>query len=370
MGLYNWQRDEWPAFTYDPNGLEDALVSFAAKTGLLAGTWDALPEDSRQEAVINLMTAEAIKTSRIEGEFLNREDVHSSLRKNLGFHDANRHVKDKRAAGVAALMLDVRKTWREPLTQETLFSWHALLLDGARNMRVGSWRDHEEPMQIISGAIGREKVHYEAPPSSRIPREMNRFLSWFNKDSAGKESGLRLAPIRCAIAHLYFESIHPFEDGNGRIGRAIAEKTLSQGIGRPVLLSLSEAIESKKKAYYEALKQAQRSSDITEWVRYFIGVIMQAQTHAEAMIDFTLRKVRFFDRFRSQLNERQKEGLRRALDEGPEILARGLSAGLYAELAKTSKPTATRDLQDLLEVGAVTRLGEAGGRSTRYRVAL
>jgi Fic family protein len=370
MPLYNWQRDEWPKFTYNLDGLEDSLISFAEKTGLLAGTWDALPEDSRQEAVVNLMTAEAIKTSRIEGEFLSREDVHSSLRKNLGFHDSNRQVKDRRAAGVASLMLDVRKTWQDALTQETLFSWHALLLDGARNIRVGAWRDHEEPMQIVSGAIGREKVHYEAPPSSQVPHEMERFISWFNNSADANKNRLRHAPVRCAIAHLYFESIHPFEDGNGRIGRAIAEKALSQGIGRPVLLSLSEAIESKKRAYYESLKQAQHSIDITDWVHYFIGVILQAQSNAEAMIDFTLRKVRFFDRFQAQLNERQQLGIRRALDEGPDILARGISAGLYAELAKTSRATATRDLQDMLEAGVVARLGESGGRSTRYRVEL
>lgn len=370
MPHYNWQRDEWPNFAYDLAGLEDALISFAEKTGSLAGTWDALPDESQQEAVINLMTAEAIKTSRIEGEFLNREDVHSSLRKNLGLHDVNRQVRDKRAAGIASLMIDVRKTWRDSLTQETLFSWHALLLDGSRNVRVGAWRDHEEPMQIVSGAIGREKVHYEAPPSSRVPYEMERFISWFNRGAGAGKNRLRHAPIRCAIAHLYFESIHPFEDGNGRIGRAIAEKALSQGIGRPVLLSLSEAIDAKKKAYYEALKQAQRSIDVTDWIHYFIGVILQAQANAEAIIDFTLRKVRFFDRFQARLNDRQKLGLRRALEEGPEILTRGISAGLYAELAKTSRATATRDLQDMLEIGAIARLGEAGGRSTRYRVGL
>lgn len=370
MTRYNWQRSEWPRFTYSLAELDDALISFAEKTGSLTGTWDALPEDSRQEAVVNLMTAEAIKTSRIEGEFLNREDVHSSLRKNLGFHDVNRRVKDRRAAGVASLMIDVRKTWRKPLTQETLFSWHTLLLEGARNIRVGAWRDHEEPMQIVSGAIGREKVHYEAPPSSRVPTEMATFLDWFNHSLGTDKSRLRHAPVRCALAHLYFESIHPFEDGNGRIGRAIAEKALSQGIGRPVLLSLSEAIDAKKKAYYEALKNAQRSTDVTEWIRYFIDVILRAQSNAEAMIDFTLRKVRFFDRFGDQFNERQRLGLHRALDEGPDLLQRGLSAGLYGELAKTSRATATRDLQNMLELGAVTRLGDAGGRSTRYRIAL
>lgn len=368
MVRYNWQMEGWPDFAFDAAKVEDVLFAFAENAGRTTGSWQALPETSRWESLIEMLTAEALKTSKIEGENLDREDVRSSIRKSLGFHDDNRKVKDKRAAGIAALMIDARNTWNEPLTQEKLFAWHEMLLDGSQGIRVGSWRTHEEPMQVVSGAIGREKVHYEAPPSSRVPAEMKRFIEWFN-EMPGNGSSMRLAPIRSAIAHLYFESIHPFEDGNGRIGRAVAEKALSQGLGRPVLLSLSETIEADRKAYYEALKQAQRSRDVTEWVRYFTDVVLRAQIRAEAMIGFTVRKAQFFDRFRDILSERQRVAIGKMLVHGPGGLGDGISAAKYAAMTKVSKATATRDLQDLLAAGAIERL-EGGGRNTRYRVAV
>ncbi len=370
MAIYNWQQDDWPDFTHNPDEFEDELFTFAEKIGRLAGIWQALPEEARLEAVIGMLAAEAIKTSEIEGELLNREDVFSSIRKNLGLHDESRDVRDKRAAGIADLMIDLRNTWQEPLTRELLFSWHGMLLGGSRRIHVGGWRTHEEPMQIVSGAIGNEKVHYEALPSSRVPQEMQKFIDWFNDTAPEGGSSIRQAPIRCAIAHLYFESIHPFEDGNGRVGRAIAEKALSQGIGGPVLLSLSETIESDKSAYYSALKQAQRSNEITDWIRYFLKTILEAQSRAEAMIGFTLRKARYFDSFKDRLNDRQGKVIRRMLEQGLEGSDNGMNAGKYARIAKTSKATATRDLQDLLEIGAFVRLGEAGGRSTKYRINL
>jgi Fic family protein len=368
MVRYNWQLDNWPDFTFDIAKVEDALFAFAENAGRTSGAWQALPESSRWESLIDILTAEALKTSKIEGETLDREDVRSSIRKNLGFHDDNRRVKDKKAAGIAALMIDARNSWNESLTQEKLFAWHEMLLAGSQGIHVGSWRTHEEPMQVVSGAIGREKVHYEAPPSSRVPMEMERFIDWFNQ-SPDSGIGIKLAPLRCAIAHLYFESIHPFEDGNGRIGRAIAEKALSQGLGRPVLLSLSETIEADRKAYYEALKQAQRSRDVTDWVRYFTDVVLRAQIRAEAMIDFTVRKAQFFDRFRDQLSERQRLAIGKMLVHGPGGLGDGVSASKYAAMTKTSKATATRDLQELLAMGAIERL-EGGGRNTRYRVGV
>ncbi len=368
MVRYNWQLDNWPDFTFDIAKVEDALFAFAENAGRTTGAWQALPEAARWESLIDMLTAEALKTSKIEGEHLDREDVRSSLRKNLGLHDDSRRVKDKRAAGIAAMMINARSTWNEPLTRETLFAWHEMLLAENHGMRVGSWRTHEEPMQVVSGAIGREKVHYEAPPSSRVPVEMERFIDWFNEaPNTGK--AMRLAPIRCAVAHLYFESIHPFEDGNGRIGRAVAEKALSQGMGRPVLLSLSETIEADRKAYYEALKQAQRSHDVTEWMRYFTDVVLRAQVRAEAMIDFTVRKAHFFDRFRDTLSERQRVAIGKMLVHGPGGLGDGISAAKYATMTKVSKATATRDLQELLSSGVIERL-EGGGRNTRYRVAL
>jgi len=370
MRQYNWQQTDWPHFTYSLSGLEDKLFTFAEKVGRISGILESLPEDIQQETLINLMLEEAVKTSEIEGEFVSRQDVLSSIRKNLGLHVSPSVIKDPKAEGVGELMIDVRKSFKKPLTRQVLFRWHRMLFGDSDKIMVGKWRTHEEPMQVISGAMGKEKVHFEAPPSSRVPSEMDQFIAWFNKtDPAGKKQ-LQNAPIRSGLAHLYFESIHPFEDGNGRIGRAIAEKALSQSIGRPVLLSLSESIESNKKAYYNALKAGQRSNEVTKWIHYFIDLLLQSQEKAERQIEFTLRKVKFFDRFKDQLSERQKKVINRMLDEGPDGFEGGMNARKYIGIAKVSKATATRDIQQLVEMGAFVRYGKAGGRSTSYRVNL
>lgn len=370
METYNWQQRDWPKFTYRLEGLESELFSFAEKIGRITGKWQTLTEDSQQETVINMMVAEAVKTSEIEGEYVSRKDVLSSIRRNLGLHSETKHIRDRRAAGVAELMIAVRATWQDSLSRETLFTWHNKLLSRSSDVVVGTWRTHKEPMQVVSGAMGKEVVHYEAPPSSRIPQEMEKFIDWFNKSAPTQNKEINQAPIRSAIAHLYFETIHPFEDGNGRIGRAVAEKALSQGIGRPALLSLSDSIESSKNHYYEALKKAQRSNEITDWVHYFVHTILEAQVRAEKLVDFTLQKVRFFDRFKDRLNERQQKVILRMLEEGPGGFEGGMSARKYVGIAKTSKATATRDMQQLLEIGAFKRMGKAGGRSTKYEVNL
>lgn len=267
-------------------------------------------------------------------------------------------------------MIDVRNTWSVPLTREKLFDWHRMLFGNHSNMKVGQWRTHSEPMQVVSGALGKEVVHFEAPPSVQIPAHMEAFLQWFNATAPKNGSDIKNAPVRGAIAHLYFESIHPFVDGNGRIGRAIAERALSQGVGRPVLLSLSQAIESQKRAYYEALKQAQRSNEITAWIAYFVDVILRAQVMAEELVDFTLQKVRYFDLYKDQLSERQQKVIGRMLEEGPDGFEGGINAKKYGNITRVSKATATRDLQYLLEIGAIRRVGDAGGRGTRYEINL
>lgn len=245
-----------------------------------------------------------------------------------------------------------------------------MLFPEPKDIRVGTWRAHEEPMQVVSGAMGREKVHFEAPPSATVPDEMARFIQWFNESAPGGPKEIKKATVRSAIAHLYFETIHPFEDGNGRIGRAIAEKALSQGIGRPVLLSLSRTIESNKKRYYDALSQGQQSNEISAWINYFVKTVLAAHTEAEEQIEFTLKKTRYFDRFKDKLSERQLKVIKRMLDEGPKEFQGGINASKYGSITKVSKATATRDLQNLLQIGALTLLGEAGGRSTKYQVNL
>ncbi|RDV15938.1 Fic family protein [Pontibacter diazotrophicus] len=362
--IYNWQQPDWLEFRYDVSEVEDMLFEFAELTGHVSGMLKALPEAAQLEAVIDMMVAEAIKTSEIEGEYLSRQDVVSSIRNNLGLNQTLEATKDKMAQGAGELMADARKTYADALTVEKLFQWHTMLLKEQKQVKVGVWRSHEEPMQVVSGALGKEKVHFEAPPSSRIPDEMSRFIQWFNHTAPGGGNEIRKAPVRSAVAHLYFETLHPFEDGNGRIGRAIAEKALSQTLGRPVLLSLSRTIEADKKAYYNALEQAQKSNDITSWVIYFVSGILTSQQQAISLVDFILKKSKFFDRFRNSLNERQIKAVRRMLDAGPEGFEGGMNARKYIAITKASKATATRDLQHLLELGAFIQ--EGGGRSTRY----
>lgn len=370
MSMYNWQQKDWPEFTYSLRDVEDARFAFAEKVGRISGKWQAMPETTQQEVLISMMVSEAIKTSAIEGEFLSRSDVVSSIRKNLGLHSSTERIKDKRAAGIAELMIDVRNTWSDLLTAEKLFDWHRMLFGDQANLRIGAWRIHSEPMQVVSGALGKEVVHFEAPPSAQVPAQMEAFLQWFNATAPKNGSDIKHAPVRSAIAHLYFESIHPFEDGNGRIGRAIAEKALSQGVGRPVLLSLSVAIESQKRAYYEALKRAQRTNEMTPWITYFVEEVLRAQVMAEELVDFTLQKVRYFDRYKDQLNERQQKVIVRMLEEGPDGFEGGIQAKKYGNITRVSKATATRDLQYLVDIGAIRRVDDTGGRSTRYDINL
>jgi len=365
---YNWQQKDWPEFTYDLTQVEDALLAFAEKTGRASGLLKGLPEETQTEAIIDLMVAEAIKTSEIEGEYLSRKDVLFSIRKNLGLGPIGDQVPDKRAEGAAALMIDVRNSYAERLTKDTLFAWHRLIMKGSHGKKTGAWRTHPESMQVVSGVIGKVKVHFEAPPSAGVSKEMRRFIKWFNETAPGGPREIKKPAVRSAITHLYFETIHPFEDGNGRIGRALSEKALSQGIGRPILLSLSRSIEANRKNYYAALQAGQQSNEISAWMTYFVNMVLEAQIQAEEQIEFTLRKTQFFDRFAAQLNERQVRVLRRMLDEGPKGFEGGMNAKKYLSITHTSKATATRDLQDLVEKEALRATG--GGRSTRYEVNL
>ncbi len=365
---YNWQLPDWPQFQYDLTHIQDLLLTFAEKEGHVSGILKALPEDAQTEAIIDMMVAEAMKTSEIEGEYLSRQDVMSSIKHNLGLNPQPEHIRDKKSQGAAELMVDVRKTFAQTLTEDTLFSWHTMLMKGETTHTVGAWRTHEDPMQVVSGPIGKWKLRFEAPPSKQVPEEMNSFIRWFNDSAPGAQKAIKKAPVRSAIAHLYFESIHPLEDGNGRVGRAIAEKVLSQGLGRPILLSLSNTIETHKSAYYGALKEGQRSNDITGWIQYFVSVIVDAQMLAQEHIEFTLKKTRFFRRFHDRLNERQLRVIRRMFEEGPQGFQGGMSPKKYIAITSTSKATATRDLQDLVTNGALISSG--AGRSTRYQVNL
>ncbi len=366
--LFNWQQDDWPDFRYRTGDLTDLLLAFADHAGRVGGFLEALPEDLGTEAVLDLMIAEAIRTSAIEGETLQRAAVMSSIRNHLGLNPVPEPVADPLADGASELMVAVRNDFREPLSEKTLFAWHRMLLGGSSELRVGGWREGGDPMQVVSGRIDEPTVHFEAPPAAQVPAEMERFIAWFNATAPGGSDSIPHAPVRSAITHLYFESIHPFEDGNGRIGRALSEKALSQGLGRPVVMSLSRTIDSRRNDYYAALKFAQRTNEATAWVRWFVGVVVEAQRDAESRVRFVLQKSKFFQRFDAVLNERQRKVIRRMFDAGPDGFTGGMNARKYVALTGASKATATRDLQLLVELGALFPLG--GGRSTRYELVL
>jgi Fic family protein len=288
-----------------------------------------------------------------------------SIKNNLGLI-VDKKIKDQKAEGMANLITDVQNTYDDELTKEKLFEWHSMVFTEPTQIKAGGFRTHREPMQIVSGRIDKPTVHFEAPPSSQVPLEMNRFISWFNTSAQNSSKTIIHAPIRSGIAHLYFETIHPFEDGNGRIGRAIAEKALFQTVGYPLLLSLSTAMEAKKKDYYNALKDAQQANEITPWLDYFVTTLLNAQDATEALIDFTLKKTKLFDSYRERLNDRQLKVVNRMLQEGPQGFEGGMTAKKYMRIAQTSKPTATRDLQKLLDIGLFKVKGD--GRSTSYEI--
>ena len=364
---YNWQQPDWPNFYYKIDEVEELLFEFAKRASRTSGLLEGLPQGNKSDAIIDMMISEAIKTSEIEGEYLSRQDVMSSIRRNLELQDGAQ-VSDLRAEGAADLMANVRDTYADPLTEDLLFSWHKMIMLGTKDINTGQWRAHSEPMQIISGSIGKEKVHFEAPPSERVSNEMKNFITWFNNTNPKTAADKNKAPIRSAVAHLYFESIHPFEDGNGRIGRAISEKAPAQGLGYPVLLSLSKSIEANKTAYYNGLMATQGSNEITNWVSYFSNTVLTAQIEAEIQIEFSLQKTKFFDNYKDQLNERQEKVIRRMLEEGNDGFKGGMSAKKYMSITKASKATATRDLQELVKIKAL--LPSGSGRSTGYQVNL
>jgi len=366
---YNWEQKGWPKFEFTPGIIEDVQLKFLLKSGKSSGQYSGISLEKKGQLLVDILLSEAIKTSEIEGEFMSRVDVMSSLKKNLGIHEEQpRLVKDHRAKGIAKLMVAVRQTWKESLSEAMLFTWHEMLMEGNRYVNAGKWRTGAEPMQVVSGAMGKEVVHFEAPPSTRVPGEMKLFVDWFNQTAPGGTQAILNPILRAAITHLYFESVHPFEDGNGRIGRALAEKALHQGLDQPILISLSQVIEAKRQLYYDQLKQAQRSLQVDDWLLYFADVVMKAQEKVEELIEFSLQKTKLFDAFSKELNERELKALNRMLDEGPDGFEGGMNAKMYIGITGASKATATRDLQHLRDLGGL--VPEGGGRSVRYQVKL
>lgn len=364
---WNWTQAGWPHLTYDTDALIPLEKRFLLHSGEIIGAVRHVGDNERDVLRVELLSDEALKTSEIEGEMLDRMSIQSSLRRQFGL-DADARAVKPQEQGVAEMMVDLYGTYADPLDHETLFRWHRMLMADDRRIGViGGYREHDEPMQIVSGHVGRPKVHFEAPPSVRVPDEMAGYVRWFG-DSAPDGVAPLPALTRAGIGHIYFESIHPFEDGNGRVGRALAEKSLAQSIGQPSLVALAYTIERGRKTYYDQLERHQRTLDITGWLVYFAETILAAQRTTLDRVAFHIGKARFYERFRSRFNERQEKVVARMFREGPDGFRGGLSAENYIAITQTSRATATRDLHDLVVNGALTRTGER--RHTRYALNL
>ncbi len=364
---WNWQRPDWPRFSWSASRLAKAEEQFLLGAGVVFGAVLHLDSESREHLTVEAMSEEAITSSEIEGEVLNRDSVQSSIRRELGLSaDARRASPAEQ--GMAELMVDIHRRSDAPLAEATLFSWHDMLMKGRRDLRdVGRYRTHAEPMQVVSGKVHDPRVHFEAPPSAQVPAEMAAFLDWFDRTAPSGSEPLP-ALTRAGTAHLYFESIHPFEDGNGRLGRAISEKALAQGLGRPTLTSLAATILTRRRSYYAMLEASNERNDISDWLAWFAGIALEAQQQTQAQIEFLIDKAKLLDRLRGELNERQGKVLLRVLAEGTKGFAGGLSAGNYVSIAKASPATARRDLADLVDKAALSRTGER--RHTRYHLTI
>tara|TARA_R110002096_G_scaffold307450_1_gene502175 strand:- start:524 stop:1630 length:1107 start_codon:yes stop_codon:yes gene_type:complete len=359
-----WERPNWPNFTFDASVFLHLEREFHRNTGLILGALSSVSNNDAAELKVTLLSNEALDTSKIEGEILDRESVQSSIRGQLGLQTDGRRSGPKET-GASRMMVDLYKSYSEPLDQKRLFTWHQMIMNGRIDLDiVGGFRVHEDPMQIVSGRLDLPQVFYEAPPSHKVPKEMENYLVWFNR--AFSEGMPTL--IHAGLAHLYFELIHPFEDGNGRIGRAIAEKALAMGAKHSLITSLSSTIERKKKAYYQALERANGSLEVTDWLVYFSEEVLEAQTNVQKLILFIVEKARYFEHFRNKLNERQSKVALRLFQEGPEGFKGGLSAQNYIRITKTSAATATRDLAEMVTLGALKKTGKL--RHTRYYLAM
>lgn len=365
--IYLHERPDWPRFHWNQEALANLLATVRYRQGCLFGCMAALGFDLRQEAVLRTLTEDVLKTSDIEGETLDTEQVRSSLARHLGIDiggsgHMDRHV-DRNVEGIVRIMLDATSRYDAPLTAERLWDWRAWLFPdgdrGLRRMAAGSWRDDRTgPMQVVSGPAGRERVHFEAPPAGRLHTEMTRFLEWFN------ESDEMDGVLKAALAHLWFVTIHPFDDGNGRIARAIADMALARSEESPQrFYSMSSQIRKERTDYYKILEATQQGSmDVSVWMYWFLNCLQRAIDGAETTLDAVLDKARFWERVAGvSLNARQCDVLTRLLDG----FKGKLTTSKWAKLAKCSQDTALRDIKELVEHGILLR-NPGGGRSTSY----
>ena len=365
--MYIWEKPDWSNLAWQDASIAAPLAAVRHEQGRLIGRMEALGFKLREEAVLQTLTQDVVKTSEIEGEQLDVTQVRSSLARRLGIDIGALPPTDRNVEGIVEVMLDATQYYQAPLTAERLFGWHAALFptgrSGMTKVIVGNWRDDSTgPMQVVSGPYGREKVHYAAPPASRVPTEMNAFLAWFNAPQT-------IDPvIKAALAHLWFVTIHPFEDGNGRIARAIADLALARSEGsQQRFYSMSAQIRAERNDYYDQLERTQKGGiDVTAWVLWFLDCLGRAIHGADSVLATVVAKAQFWERAGAlALNERQIKVLNRLLDgfEGK------MTSSKWSAIAKCSQDTANRDIAVLLELGLM-RKGEGGGRSTHYEVLL
>mgnify|MGYP000921776632 CR=1 FL=1 len=365
--VWNWQKNDWPRFTWDAAPLGELELRLLVAAGYLAGATSHLPPADAEHLRITLLSHEALKTSEIEGLILDHDSLQVSLRRQFGLPADGRAVGPAEQ-GVAALMADLYRTYDQPLRHEALWAWQALLTTGRTDLAdLGRYRTHQDAMQIVSGPVHRPVVHFEAPPSHRVPGEMAAYIDWFNQSAPGGASPLP-ALSRAGVAHLYFVCIHPFEDGNGRLARALAEKALAQSLGRPTLFALAQVISRQRKRYYQALEAANTDNELTDWLVYFAETVLEACRYSRRLVGFLIQKARFYHQYHHQLNDRQAKVLARMFREGPEGFAGGLNAHKYQRITGASAATTTRDLAELTALGALTRTGER--KYTRYDLNL
>ena len=364
--MYIYDEKEWPHLTWDAQQLAAPLSAVRHRQGRLIGNMESLGFSLRQQAVLQTLTADVLKTSEIEGERLDAEQVRSSIARRLGIDVGALSSADRDVEGIVDMMLDATGRYNQPLTADRLFGWQAALFPSGRSgmtrIVTGAWRDDRNgPMQVVSGALGRELIHYQAPAAAKLDAEMNAFLEWFNRDSSHDPV------LKAGIAHLWYVTIHPFDDGNGRIARALTDLLLARSEDSPQrFYSMSAQIRIERKEYYEILETTQRGTpDITNWLTWFLHCLDGAIAGAQTTLAAVLAKARFWEGLAgTAINERQRMILNRLLDgfEGK------LTTSKYAKLAKSSNDTALRDILFLLERGILVR-NPGGGRSTSYELA-
>ncbi|MCM1517225.1 MAG: Fic family protein [Pseudoflavonifractor sp.] len=361
---YIWQQTEWPKFHWDSEALLEPLGRLSQLHGLLNGRMSMLGFREKNSSLLSAMADELVSSSKIEGVMLNPGSVRSSIARHLGIDDDGMFAKDYYVEGLVDVMLDAVQNCHTELTTERLFGWHAALFplgrSGMRRITVADWRNGNEPMQVVSGAIGHEKIHYEAPPSADVPLEMEKLIEWC--------STANLPPfVMAAVAHLWFVTIHPFDDGNGRIGRTLADMLIARVDENPArYYSLSAEINRNKKSYYEILERTQKGSlDITEWILWFFNLLDSAIARTIGTVGHILQKTAYWEKFRdTDINERQRKVINRLWD----VFEGKLTSSKWAKICHCSRDTAIRDIKDLIAKGMLRNSGERG-RNANYLLA-